>query len=96
MATDSAEPTATGAGDGTRSVLLPDARALLYGLAGAGAVVALVSGVRSYLEYADGTADPFLDLVGVLVSLTLGFTLLAVALGGAVALGVSHALSERT
>lgn len=88
MATESSTPTSS-------SVLVPDLRTFLYGVTAAGGTLALLNGVNSYQEYAGGgVAEPVQHLLGVAVTLAVGFTLLSIALSGTVARGVDRATGE--
>lgn len=88
MATESSTPTSS-------SVLVPDFRTFLYGITAAGGTLALLNGIQSYQEYAGGgVPEPVQHLLGVAVTLAVGFTLLSIALSGTVARGVDHATGE--
>lgn len=88
MATESSTPTSS-------SMLVPDLRTFLYGITAAGGTLALLNGINSYQEYAGGgVPEPVGHLLGVAVTLAVGFTLLFVALSGTVARGVDHATGE--
>lgn len=63
----------------------------IYGLAAAFGSLAVVTGIRTYLEFADGgVSQPVPNLFGVVVLLGVGWTLVLIALSGAVACGVER------
>lgn len=92
MTTDQSNQSSERPAAGAPALLVPGANTVLYGFVAAGGTVALLNGIRSYQQYADGQfADQFLRFLGILVTLGIGFTLLLVALAATVAMGVEHA-----
>lgn len=67
-------------------------RFVVYGLAATFGSLAVATGLRTYLDHAGGLGQPAPSLAGV-VALGIGWTLLLIALSGAVACGIGRGAS---
>lgn len=68
-----------------RDRLISGAKLLFYGFSAAGGTLLVVDGVVKFLEYADGGVNqPVAYTMGIVGVLGLGFTLLLLAISGAV------------
>lgn len=68
-------------------------RFVVYGLAATVGSLAVATGLGTYLDHAGGVGQPVPSLFGVVVALGIGWTLLLIALSGAVACGIGRGAS---
>lgn len=68
-------------------------RFVVYGLAATVGSLAVATGLRTYLDHTGGVGQPIPSLFGVAVALGIGWTLLLIALSGAVACGIGRGAS---